>query len=124
MLLDEELTEKIIGAAIEVHRALGAGLLESAYIICLAHELMLRGIRFRKEVDLPVVYKGINLDCGYRMDFVIEEKVVLEVKSVEKLAPIHEAQLLTYLRLSGNRIGLLNNFNAPVLKNQIIRRVL
>jgi GxxExxY protein len=124
MLAEEQLTEAIIGALIEVHRALGPGLLESAYVRCTARELELRGIAFRKEVDLPVIYKGVQLDCGYRMDLVIEEKVVLEIKSVDKLAPIHEAQLLTYLRLSGFRIGLLVNFNSPTIKNAIIRRVL
>ncbi|HET6248120.1 MAG TPA: GxxExxY protein [Tepidisphaeraceae bacterium] len=124
MLLSEDLTERIIAAAIEVHRILGPGLLESSYKFCLAHEFMLQGIRFGKEIDLPVVCKGVSLDCGYRMDFVIEETVVLEVKAIDKLGPIHEPQLITYLRLSGKRIGLLINFSAPVLRNQIMRRVL
>lgn len=124
MLMHEELTEAIIGAAIEVHRILGPGLLESAYCRCLAREFELRGIKFWREVDLPVVYKGIELNFGYRMDLVVEEKVVVEVKSVEKLIPINEAPLLTHLRLSGHRVGLLINFNAPVLRNSIIRRVL
>jgi GxxExxY protein len=124
LLLDEELSEAIIGAAIEVHRAAGPGLLESAYQNFLAHEFTLRGIKFEKEIPLPVVYKGVRLDCGYRMDFVIEDRIILEVKAVEKLIPVHEAQLLTYLKLSGKRIGLMINFNAPVIRNSIIRRVL
>lgn len=124
MLLDEALTEQIIGSAIEVHRELGPGLLESAYCRCLGREFDLRSIRYRREVDLPVVYKGVKLDCGYRMDFVIEEKVIVEVKAVDKLIPVHEAQLLTYLRLSGFNVGLLINFNAPTIKNNYIRRVL
>src|SRR5690348_5975499 len=103
MFLHEALSNAIIAAAIEVHRALGPGLLESAYMRCLEHELILRGIPFRKEVSLPVVFKAVQLDCGYRMDFVIDEKIVVEVKAIEALAPIHEAQLLTYLRLSGMR---------------------
>jgi GxxExxY protein len=124
LLLDEELSEAIIGAAIEVHRATGPGLLESAYQNFLAHEFTLRGIRFEKEVPLPVVYKGVRLDCGYRMDFVIEDRLVLEVKAVEKLIAVHEAQLLTYLKLSGKRVGLIINFNSPVIRNSIIRRVI
>jgi GxxExxY protein len=124
MLIEEELTEAIIGAAIEVHRAVGPGLLESAYQSFLAHELTLRGIRFAKEVALPAVYKGIRLDCGYRMDFVIEDRVVLEVKAVEKLIAIHEAQLLTYLKLSGKRVGLMINFHAAVIRNSLIRKVI
>ena len=124
MILHAELSEAVIGAAIEVHRALGPGLLESPYCRCLEHELKLRAIPFEKEVDLPVVYKGVRLDCGYRMDFVIDRKIVLELKSVEALLSIHEAQLLTYLRLSGIRVGLLMNFNCAVLRNSIVRRVL
>ena len=124
MILYEELTEAIIGAAIEVHRALGPGLLESAYHRCMEHELTLRGIPFRKEVDLPVVYKGLELDCGYRMDLVVDEKIVVELKAVDKLIGVHEAQLLTYLKLSGLRVGLLINFNSAVIRNSIIRRVL
>jgi GxxExxY protein len=124
LLLDEELSEAIIGAAIEVHRATGPGLLESAYQNFLAHEFTLRGIRFEKEVPLPVEYKGVRLDCGYRMDFVIEDRIVLEVKAVEKLIAIHEAQLLTYLKLSGKRVGLLINFNSAVIRNALIRRIL
>ena len=124
MLIDEELSEVIIGAAIEVHRATGPGLLESAYQNFLAHEFTLRGISFEKEVPLPVEYKGVRLDCGYRMDFVIEDRIILEVKSVEKLIAIHEAQLLTYLKLSGKRVGLMINFNSAVIRNSLIRRVL
>jgi GxxExxY protein len=124
MILYEALSQAVIAAAIEVHRALGPGLLDSAYCRCLEHEMTLRGIPFRKEVALPVLFKGVQLDCGYRMDFVIDEKIVVEIKAVEALAPIHEAQLLTYLRLSGMRVGLLINFNSAVLKNGIVRRVL
>jgi GxxExxY protein len=124
MLVDEELSEAIIGAAIEVHRATGPGLLESAYQNFLAHELTLRRIAYAKEVPLPVAYKGVRLDCGYRMDFVIEYRIVLEVKSVEKLVAIHEAQLLTYLKLSGKRVGLMINFNSAVIRNSLLRRVL
>jgi GxxExxY protein len=124
MLIDEELTESIIGAAIEVHKAMGPGLLESAYKRCLAREFELRSLNYRMEVPLPIIYKGLTLDCGYRMDFVIEEKLVLEAKSVERLIPIHEAQLLTYLKLSGHRIGLMINFNSAVIRNSFIRRVL
>jgi GxxExxY protein len=124
MILYEELSHSIIGAAIEVHKELGAGLLESAYKACFAHELNLRDIRFQMEVDLPIRYKGILLNCGYKMDFVIEEKIVVENKSVEKMHPVHEAQLLTHLRLSGCRVGLLINYNVPVLKDGIIRRVI
>ena len=124
MLVDEELSEAIIGAAIEVHRATGPGLLESAYQNFLAHEFTLRGISFAKEVPLPVVYKGVRLDCGYRMDFVVEDRIVLEVKAVDKPIAIHEAQLLTYLKLTGLRVGLIINFNSAVIRNSIIRRVL
>jgi GxxExxY protein len=117
-------TNAIIGAAIEVHRHLGPGLLESAYEECLGHELHLRGIAFRRQVELPIPYKGLNLDCGYRMDLVVQEQIVLELKCVEKILPIHEAQLLTYLRLSGNPVGLLVNLNVPLLTQGIVRRVL
>ena len=119
-----EITDAIIGAAIEVHRRLGPGLLESAYQRCLARELELQSIPFTKEVDLPVHYKGEQLDCGYRIDLLVAGQVVIEVKSVEKLDPIHEAQLLTYLRLGGWKVGLLINFNVALLKNGIKRRVL
>lgn len=119
-----ELTEAIIAAAIEVHRHLGPGLLESAYQRCLGRELQLRQIAFCSEVSLPVNYKGVGLDCGYRVDFLVMGLVVVEVKSVSGLDPIHEAQLLTYLRLGGWKVGLLINFNVPLLKNGIKRRVL
>jgi GxxExxY protein len=124
VLVLEELTEPIIGGAIEVHKALGPGLLESAYEECLCHELHLRGLSFHRQVALPVEYKGMQLDCGYRLDLVVEDAVVVELKAVERLLPIHEAQLLTYLRLNGSKVGLLLNFNVSVLKNGIIRRVL
>jgi GxxExxY protein len=124
MILHEELTEQIIGAAIEVHRALGPGLLESAYQHCLAYELSLRGLTVGYEVPLPVIYKGTHVDCGYRLDIVVNDAVILELKSVDKLGPIHEAQLLTYLRLSGKRVGLIINFNVELLKSGITRRVL
>ena len=124
MILHEELTREIIGSAIEVHRWLGPGLLESAYRACLCQELKLRGLRFQTELDLPIVYKGLTLDCGYRMDIVVEDVVVVELKVVERVLPVCEAQLITYLRLSGNRVGLLINFNVPVLKDGIVRRVL
>ena len=117
-------TEAIIGAAIEVHKALGPGLLESAYEMCLCRELELRGITFKRQVDLPVVYKGIELDCGYRLDLLVENQVVVEIKAVENLLPIYEAQLITYLKLGGWQVGLIINFNVPVLKQGIVRRVL
>lgn len=124
MLLYEELTSEIIGAAIEVHRVLGPGLLESAYEECLCRELELRQVRFQRQVALPVSYRGLQLDCGYRLDLVVEEKVVLEIKAVESLAPIHQAQLMTYLRLSSLRAGLLMNFNVVLMKDGIKRIVL
>jgi GxxExxY protein len=124
-LLQEDLTEKIIGATIEVHRALGPGLLESAYEECLCRELSLRGITFQRQVPLPVEYKGVKLDCGYRLDLVIEDAVVLELKCVEHVLPVHEAQLLTYLKLTGKRIGLIINFNvATLVRGGIVRKVL
>jgi GxxExxY protein len=117
------LTEKIIGAAIEVHRHTGPGLLESAYEECLCFELSKRALHFRRQVLLPVSYKGIKLDCGYKIDLLVEDSVVLELKTVDHLLPIHSAQLLTYLKLSGKPIGLLINFNEPVLKNGLKRLV-
>jgi len=117
------LTEKIIGAAIEVHKLLGPGLLESAYEECLAHELSFANISFERQVPLPVIYKSLKLDCGYRIDFLVEKTVVLELKAVEGIQPIHEAQLLTYLKLGGWPIGLLINFNVPVLRKGIKRMV-
>ncbi len=119
-----EVTEAIIGAAIEVHRALGPGLLESAYEECLCRELSLRGIDFERQRELPIEYKGLRLDCGYRIDLLVAGMVIVELKAVETLLPIHEAQLLTYMRLGGWKVGLLINFNVPVLKQGIRRRVL
>lgn len=119
-----ETTRGIIGAAIEVHRALGPGLLESAYAECLCRELSVRGIQFERERELPLEYKGIRLERGYRLDLLVANKVVVEVKAVEALAPIHDAQLLTYLRLGGWQVGLLINFNVEILKHGIHRRVL
>jgi GxxExxY protein len=119
----EKLTEAIIGAAIEVHKELGPGLMESAYEECLCHELSNRGLAFQRQVSLPIKYKKVKLDCGYRMDLVVENTVVLELKAVDEIHPLHEAQLLTYLKLSKMPIGLLINFNVPILKNGITRRV-
>jgi len=124
-LLHEELTEKIIGAAIEVHRALGPGLLESAYEECLCHEFHLRGICFERQRPLPVEYKGVKLDCGYRLDLIVENKVILEIKCVEHVLPVHEAQLLTYLKMTGMRVGLILNFNiATLVRGGVVRKVL
>lgn len=120
----KEITAKIIGAAIEVHKTIGPGLLESAYEECLAHEMRIRGLNFERQVPLPVAYKGVTLDCGYRLDFPVKKAVVLELKALDALQPIHEAQLLTYLRLSGWTVGLLINFNVPVLRDGIKRVVL
>jgi GxxExxY protein len=122
--MNDPLTEKIIGFAIEVHRQLGPGLLESAYEECLCYELGQNGLSFRRQVPLPVVYKAIRLDCGYRIDIVVEEKVILELKTVEHLISVHDAQLLTYLKLSGVPTGLLLNFNSAVLKDGVRRLVL
>lgn len=119
----DELTDQVIGACIEVHRALGSGLLESAYEECLCHELSLRKLAFERQVPLPVTYKAVKLDCGYRLDIVVEQQLVLELKTVEALLPIHQAQLLTYLKLSGMTYGLLVNFHVPVLKDGLKRIV-
>ena len=115
------LSYKVIGSAIEVHRALGPGLLESVYRTCLLHELQVRGIEARSEVPIPVVYKGRKLDCGFRADLIVEETLLLELKALERLLPVHDAQILTYLRLSGLKVGFLFNFNASPLKNGIRR---
>jgi GxxExxY protein len=123
-LLEKELTEKIIGAAIEVHKAFGPGLLESAYQVCMEHESTLRNISFERLVELPLNYKGIKLDAGYVIDLVYDKRVIVELKAVERVIPVHEAQLLTYMKLTGTRVGLLINFNVPVLKDGIYRRVL
>jgi GxxExxY protein len=117
-----EMTKSIIGAGVEVHRALGPGLLESAYVQCLCREFHLRGLEFVREQSVPVIYKGLKLDCGYRVDFVIAGTVVLEIKSVEAILPVHEAQLLTYLKLGGWKAGLLMNFNVPILTDGGIKR--
>lgn len=123
-LLHAELSESIIGAAIEVHRVLGPGLLESTYEHCLAHEIAARGLSVVRQPELPVVYKGQRIGCGYRIDLIVEGRIVIELKSIERLLPIHEAQLLTYLRLSGLHVGLLINFNVQLLKTGILRRAL
>ncbi len=124
-LLHEALTEQVIGAAIEVHRELGPGLMESAYEECFCHEMHLRQVRFERQVPLPVRYKGVGLDCGYRIDMVVEDSLVLELKCVEHILPVHEAQLLTYLKLTGKRVGLILNFNVSVLtRGGIVRKVL
>ena len=123
-LLEKDLTDKIIGAAIEVHRALGPGLLESAYQLCLSRESKLQNLPFEEQVILKLNYKGMELDGGYRIDFIFDNRVIVELKAVEQVLPVHEAQLLTYLKLTGIRVGLLLNFNTPVLKDGIYRRVL
>ena len=123
-LLEADLTSNIIAAAIDVHRELGPGLLESAYQASLCQELALRGIPFRSQVELPVEYKGVRLDCGYRIDLVVDNRVLVELKSVERFVAVHEAQLITYLRLSRLHVGLLINFNVPALRRGILRRVL
>lgn len=117
----KQLTEKIIGCAINVHRVLGPGLLESAYGECLCYELSTLGINFARQVALPIVYKDVKLDCGYRMDLVVEETVIIEIKAVERIIPVFEAQLLSYLKLARKPIGLLINFHVPVLKHGIKR---
>jgi GxxExxY protein len=118
-----ELTERIIGSCIEIHRHLGPGLLESAYEECLCHEMSVAGISFERQKPLPVHYKNVKLDCGYRLDLVVEQKIIVELKAVENLMPIHEAQLLTYLKLSRLTLGLLINFNVAMLKHGIKRIV-
>lgn len=120
----EELTEKIIGCAIEVHRALGPGLLESTYERCLAREMFLQGISVELQVPVPVEYKGSILDCGYRADMIVEKKVLIELKSVEQVSTVHEAQMLTYMKLAKVEVGLLINFNVNVLAQGIRRFVL
>jgi len=119
-----EITDRIIGAAIEVHRTLGPGLLESAYVQCLCHELSLRGLTFVRELPLHIGYKGISLESAYRVDLLVEDAVVVEVKAVERMLPVFDAQLLTYLRLGGWKAGLLINFNVPILVNGVRRKVL
>jgi len=124
MLLHEELTGEIRSAAIEVHRTLGPGLLERAYEECLCEELCQRRLAFQRQLPLAISYKGKLLDCGFVVDLLVEEKVILELKSIERVLPVHEAQLLTYLKLTGVRVGLLINFNTEKLIDGIIRRVL
>ncbi|TVM00685.1 MAG: GxxExxY protein [Candidatus Brocadia sp. WS118] len=119
----DELSKKIIGAAIEVHRYLGPGLLESAYEECLCYELASKRISFERQINLSITYKSVRLDCGYRIDILVEKLVIIELKTVEHIEPIHEAQLLTYLKLSDLWLGLLINFNVPVLKDGICRIV-
>jgi GxxExxY protein len=116
-----DVTYQIVGAAIEVHRVLGPGLLESAYEACMAHELVTRGIPFVREIGLPVIYKGARVNCGFRVDFIVDEKVVVEIKAVEAITPVHQAQVNTYLRLSGCKIGLLLNFNSRRMTDGIKR---
>ncbi len=119
----DEISHRIIGAAIEVHRHLGPGLLESAYQSCLAFELKQLGLKLEEQKPLPVVYKEVKLDCGYRLDMVVEDEIIVEIKAIEKLLPIHDAQLLSYLRLARKKVGLLMNFHVPVLKNGLKRIV-
>jgi GxxExxY protein len=119
----DQISHRIIGAAIEVHRHLGPGLLESAYQSCLAFELKQLGVKLEEQKPLPVVYKQVKLDCGYRLDLVVEDEIIVEIKAIEKLLPIHEAQLLSYLRLAKKRVGLLMNFHVPVLKSGLKRIV-
>jgi len=117
-----EITGKIIGAAMEVHKGLGPGLLESTYEECLTYEISKLNLKYQRQIDLPVLYKDVKLDCGYRLDLVVEDEVLVELKSVEKLLPIHEAQLITYLKMGGYRVGLLINFNVELLKHGIRRK--
>ena len=123
-LLYEELTDKIIKAAIEVHKILGPGLLESAYEECFVYELIKMGLSIKKQLMIPIKYKDIKLKTKYRLDLLVEDKVIIELKSVEKLTPVHEAQLITYLKLTGYRVGLLINFNEKLLTNGIMRRII
>ncbi|MDP1832831.1 MAG: GxxExxY protein [Geothrix sp.] len=123
-LIHGEITERVIGAAIEVHKHLGPGLLESTYESCLCHELGIRGLSFKRQVQLPLEYKGLRMDAAFRLDLVVEGKIIVELKSQDGIHPIHEAQLLTYMKLTGMRVGLLLNFNVPVMKDGILRRVL
>ncbi|HZZ28129.1 MAG TPA: GxxExxY protein [Pirellulales bacterium] len=124
MLIHEDITNQIIASAIEVHKEIGPGLLESAYQECLCRELSLRTVPFIREAPIAIAYKGIHLDCGYRIDLLVADAVVVEIKSIDEIIPIHEAQLLTYLKLSRKKVGLLINFNVPLLKDGIKRRVL
>lgn len=123
-LIEEPWTGQIIGAAIEVHRELGPGLFESAYEECLCREMQLKGLRFDRQVPLPLSYKGVRLDCGYRMDVVVEDQVVVELKCADRILPVHEAQLLSYMKMAKKRFGLLINFHVPILTRGLVRRVL
>ena len=116
------LTSEIIAAAIEVHRRLGPGFLESAYVVCLVYELRKRGLKALSQVGLPVIYDEVKLDVGYRIEILVEDLVIIELKAVEKVIPLHEAQLISYLKLSGKKVGLLMNFNVTRLKDGITRR--
>jgi GxxExxY protein len=119
--VSNDLTAEVIGAAIEVHKALGPGLLESAYEECLCRELELRNIAYKRQKELPIEYKGNRLDCSYRLDIVVADNLIVELKACDDLQAIHQAQLLTYLKLTGMKVGLLINFNVPILKNGIKR---
>lgn len=119
----DQITRRVIGAAIEVHKTVGPGLLESAYQVCLAFELREQGLKVEEQLPLPVIYKNVKLDCGYRIDLLVENEIVIEIKAIESLAPIHDAQLLSYLRLSRKRVGLLMNFYMRVLKDGLKRIV-
>ena len=119
----DQITRRIIGAAIEVHKTVGPGLLESAYQVCLAFELREQGLKVEEQLPLPVIYKNVKLDCGYRIDLLVENEIVVEIKAIESLAPIHDAQLLSYLRLSRKRVGLLMNFHMRVLRDGLKRIV-
>jgi GxxExxY protein len=123
-LMHKQTTEAIIAEALRVHSTLGPGLLESAYEVCLWHALSGKGLRVERQVELPIVFEGVRLDAGYRLDLLVDGTVIVEIKAVEKLQPIHEAQLLTYLRLSGKKVGLLINFNSLRLMDGLLRRVL
>ncbi len=118
------LTREIIGSAIEVHKLLGPGLIESTYEHCLCHEFALRGLPFERQRPIPLVYKGIKLDCGFRLDLLVQKRVIVELKSIESISPVHEAIILTYLRLSGFELGLLLNFNVAVLKDGVRRFIM
>ena len=120
-MTDNEIAHEIIGAAMEVHKRVGPGLLESAYEECLSHELHIRNLRVERQRGIPDVYKEVKLECGYRLDLLVEVRIVVELKSVEGLAPVHEAIIFTYLRLSGHKLGLLINFNVAILKDGVRR---
>lgn len=123
-LLYKDLTDQIIAAAIEVHKTLGPGLLESVYEECLVFELLKRNLSVKRQLSLPINYKGIEIKTKYRLDLMIEDKVIVELKAIEKLLPVHEAQIITYLKLTGYRVGLMINFNVKLLKDGIIRRII